>query len=153
MEQLIKARIKWLDNEEGHDVTFKVGDPNEDNDDNIFYYLDYPEQILSFFKEGVEDFVLVSLYDFYKTRDYTNMYTCGNGTVSIAASTHGLPEKGDVETSIEVGEILDEDVTGKDVLGAESRNVTHIRFRNLESLEVLQAAVDRCRETFNKYKK
>lgn len=52
------ATIKWLDNQEMQDVTIKVGDV-EENDDDIFFYFDSEKEIEEFKKEGVHDFVII----------------------------------------------------------------------------------------------
>jgi hypothetical protein len=53
------ATIKWLDNQEIQDVTIKVGDV-EDNDDDIFFYFDSESEIEEFKKEGVHDFIIIN---------------------------------------------------------------------------------------------
>ena len=52
------ATIKWLDNQEIQDVTIKVGDVDE-NDDDIFFYFDSEQEIEEFKTEGVNDFVII----------------------------------------------------------------------------------------------
>lgn len=54
------ATIKWLDNGTiQEDMIFKVGDI-EDDDDNIFFYLQSEDEINSLKTEGIEDFIIIS---------------------------------------------------------------------------------------------
>lgn len=54
------ATIKWLDNGNIEDVIIKVGDVEEDDDD-IFFYLDSESEIDDFRKEGHHDFVIINI--------------------------------------------------------------------------------------------
>lgn len=55
---IVEARIKWVDTQDEQEVLFKVGGLNEDEDDNIFYYVDSKENLVALTKSGVEDFVI-----------------------------------------------------------------------------------------------
>ena len=58
---LFKADIKWLDTQEVCEgVLMKVGDINEENDDNIFFYLESEDEIDSFKEEGVHEFIVLN---------------------------------------------------------------------------------------------
>jgi len=52
------ATIKWLDNQEIQDVTIKVGDVDE-NDDDIFFYFDSEQEMNDYKKEGINDFIII----------------------------------------------------------------------------------------------
>lgn len=52
--------IKWLDNGNIEDVIIKVGDVEEDDDD-IFFYLESESEIDDFRKEGVHDWVIIDI--------------------------------------------------------------------------------------------
>lgn len=54
------ATIKWLDNGNIEDVIIKVGDVEEDDDD-IFFYLESESEIDDFKKEGVHDWVIINI--------------------------------------------------------------------------------------------
>tara|TARA_R110002167_G_scaffold72606_1_gene203958 strand:+ start:191 stop:772 length:582 start_codon:yes stop_codon:yes gene_type:complete len=55
------ATIKWLDTKEiEYDVIFKIGDIEED-DDQIFYYLEDESEIEDYKKEGVADFIILTI--------------------------------------------------------------------------------------------
>lgn len=54
------ATIKWLDNGNIEDVIIKVGDVEEDDDD-IFFYLDSENEIDDFRKEGAHDWVIMDI--------------------------------------------------------------------------------------------
>lgn len=58
------ADIKWLDN--GYiqdDVIIKIGDV-EDDDDDIFFYLESEDEIENFKKEGVHDWVILDIIEY-----------------------------------------------------------------------------------------
>jgi len=56
-----KATIKWLDNGDiQDDMILKVGDIEEDDDD-VFFYLNSEKEIDSFKKEGVHDWIILSI--------------------------------------------------------------------------------------------
>ena len=55
------ATIKWLDNGDiQDDMILKVGDIEEDDDD-IFFYLEDEKEIESFKKEGSHEWVILSI--------------------------------------------------------------------------------------------
>lgn len=55
------ATIMWVDTKETQDdVIFKVGDV-EDDDDQIFFYLEDESEIENFKKEGVADFIILNI--------------------------------------------------------------------------------------------
>ena len=55
------TKIKWLDNGAIEDnLIFKIGDI-EDDDDEIFFYLDSEKEIEEFKKEGVNDFIILDI--------------------------------------------------------------------------------------------
>tara|TARA_R100000655_G_scaffold103298_1_gene149657 strand:+ start:651 stop:851 length:201 start_codon:yes stop_codon:yes gene_type:complete len=55
------ATIKWLDNGDiQDDMILKVGDIEED-DDEIFFYLEDEKEIKSFKKEGSHDWVIINI--------------------------------------------------------------------------------------------
>ena len=55
------ATIKWLDNGNiQDDMILKIGDIEEDDDD-IFFYLDSERELESFKKEGVHDWVILDV--------------------------------------------------------------------------------------------
>ena len=54
------ATIKWLDNGNIEDVIIKVGDIEEDDDD-IFFYLESESEIDDFRKEGHNDWVIINI--------------------------------------------------------------------------------------------
>ena len=55
------ATIKWLDNQEiVDDMILKVGDIEEDDDD-IFFYLEDEKEIESFKKEGSHEWVIINI--------------------------------------------------------------------------------------------
>lgn len=54
------ATIKWLDNGNIEDVIIKVGDIEEDDDD-IFFYLESESEIDDFRKEGHHDWVIIDI--------------------------------------------------------------------------------------------
>ena len=55
------ATIKWLDNQEiVDDMIFKIGDIEED-DDEIFFYLEDEKEIESFKKEGSHEWVIINI--------------------------------------------------------------------------------------------
>jgi hypothetical protein len=55
------ATIKWLDNQEiQDDMIFKIGDIDEDDDD-IFFYLEDESEIDEFKKEGVNEFIILNI--------------------------------------------------------------------------------------------
>ena len=56
-----RATIQWLDNKEiQDDIILKVGDIDEDDDD-IFFYLDSEKEIEHFKKEGAHDWIILSI--------------------------------------------------------------------------------------------
>ena len=58
------ADIKWLDNGNiQDDVVIKIGDV-EDDDDDIFFYLDSEDEIEDFKKEGVHDWVILDIIEY-----------------------------------------------------------------------------------------
>lgn len=59
-EQLYNATIKWVDTGDIQDVTMKIGDIS-DNDDDIFFYLESESEIESFKKEGVHDWIILEI--------------------------------------------------------------------------------------------
>lgn len=55
------ATIQWLDDKSTQEgVIFKIGDVEEDDDD-IFFYLESESEIENFKKEGTNDFVILSI--------------------------------------------------------------------------------------------
>jgi hypothetical protein len=55
------ATIKWLDNGDiQDDMILKIGDIDEDDDD-IFFYLDSEREIEEFKKEGSHDWVIIDI--------------------------------------------------------------------------------------------
>ena len=55
------ATIKWLDNQEIQDaMIFKIGDIDEDDDD-VFFYLEDESEIDEFKKEGVHEFIILNI--------------------------------------------------------------------------------------------
>lgn len=55
------ATIKWLDNQEiVDDMILKIGDIEEDDDD-IFFYLEDEKEIESFKKEGSHEWVIINI--------------------------------------------------------------------------------------------
>ena len=55
------ATIKWLDNQEiQDDMIFKIGDIDEDDDD-VFFYLEDESEIDEFKKEGVNEFIILNI--------------------------------------------------------------------------------------------
>tara|TARA_Y100000401_G_C8128765_1_gene129003 strand:- start:62 stop:280 length:219 start_codon:yes stop_codon:yes gene_type:complete len=61
-----RATIKWLDNQEiVDDMILKIGDIEEDDDD-IFFYLEDEKEIESFKKEGSHEWVIINI----KKEDY-----------------------------------------------------------------------------------
>ncbi len=55
------ATIKWLDNGNiQDDIILKIGDIEEDDDD-IFFYLDSEREVEEFKKEGVNDWVILDV--------------------------------------------------------------------------------------------
>ena len=55
------ATIKWLDNQEiQDDMIFKIGDIDEDDDD-VFFYLEDESEIDDFKKEGVNEFIILNI--------------------------------------------------------------------------------------------
>jgi hypothetical protein len=55
------ATIKWLDNQNiQDDMIFKIGDIDEDDDD-IFFYLEDESEIDEFKKEGVNEFIILNI--------------------------------------------------------------------------------------------
>ena len=56
-----RATIKWLDNQEiVEDMILKIGDIEEDDDD-IFFYLEDEKEIESFKKEGSHEWVIINI--------------------------------------------------------------------------------------------
>lgn len=56
-----RATIKWLDNQEVvDDMILKIGDIEED-DDEIFFYLESEKEIESFKKEGSHEWVIINI--------------------------------------------------------------------------------------------
>lgn len=56
-----KATIKWLDNGNiQDDMILKVGDIEEDDDD-IFFYLESESEIEHFKKKGIEEWIILSI--------------------------------------------------------------------------------------------
>ena len=55
------ATIKWLDKQEiVDDMILKIGDIEEDDDD-IFFYLEDEKEIESFKKEGSHEWVIINI--------------------------------------------------------------------------------------------
>jgi len=55
------ATIKWLDNGDiRNDMILKIGDIEEDDDD-IFFYLDSERELEEFKKEGVHEWVILDV--------------------------------------------------------------------------------------------
>lgn len=54
------ATIKWLDNGNIEDVIIKVGDIEEDDDD-IFFYLESESEINHYKQEGVHEWVILEV--------------------------------------------------------------------------------------------
>ena len=64
-----KATIKWLDNGSiQDDMILKIGDIEEDDDD-IFFYLEDESEIEHFKREGIEEWVILSVK---KLNNYDN---------------------------------------------------------------------------------
>lgn len=59
------CQVRWLDNDESMPVWIKLNHSRDKYDDYIFYYCNGLNDLLSLSKEGVEDFVLVDVFDFY----------------------------------------------------------------------------------------
>ena len=56
-----RATIKWLDTQEiVDDMILKIGDIEEDDDD-IFFYLEDEKEIESFKKEGSHEWVIINI--------------------------------------------------------------------------------------------
>jgi len=56
------ATIKWLDNGNiQDDMILKIGDI-EDDDDDIFFYLDSERELEEFKKEGSHDWIIVDVF-------------------------------------------------------------------------------------------
>ena len=56
-----KATIKWLDNGNiQDDMIIKIGDVEEDDDD-IFFYLESENEIEHFKKKGIEEWIILSI--------------------------------------------------------------------------------------------
>ena len=56
-----RATIKWLDNGDIQDnMILKIGDI-EDDDDDIFFYLESEKEIESFKKEGSHEWVIINI--------------------------------------------------------------------------------------------
>lgn len=61
MSKYYNATIRWLDNGNiQDDMIIKVGDVEEDDYD-IFFYLDHEDEIEDFKKEGVHDWVILEV--------------------------------------------------------------------------------------------
>ena len=55
------ATIKWLDNQNiQDDMIFKIGDIDEDDDD-VFFYLEDESEIDEFKKEGAHEFIILNI--------------------------------------------------------------------------------------------
>ena len=55
------ATIKWLDNGDiQDDMILKIGDI-EDDDDDIFFYLDSEKELEEFKKEGVHEWIILNV--------------------------------------------------------------------------------------------
>lgn len=69
------ATIKWLDNGNIQDnMILKIGDIEEDDDD-IFFYLDSERELEEFKKEGVHDWVILDVVsEFAVEWDYNNEF-------------------------------------------------------------------------------
>lgn len=58
------ATIKWLDNGNiQDDMVLKIGDIEEDDDD-IFFYLDSERELEEFKKEGSHDWIILDVVEF-----------------------------------------------------------------------------------------
>lgn len=53
------ATIQWLDTEQIEEVTLKIGDVENEDDDDIFFYLESESEIEGLRKRGVNGFVIV----------------------------------------------------------------------------------------------
>tara|TARA_X000001382_G_scaffold93690_2_gene68243 strand:+ start:297 stop:497 length:201 start_codon:yes stop_codon:yes gene_type:complete len=63
-----RATIKWLDNQEiVDDMILKIGDIEEDDDD-IFFYLEDEKEIESFKKEGSHEWVIINIEKDYEVK-------------------------------------------------------------------------------------
>jgi hypothetical protein len=55
------AMIQFLDTGDIQEVTLKVGDMEEGKDDDVFFFFDSDKDLESFRKEGVHDWVILSV--------------------------------------------------------------------------------------------
>lgn len=61
MSNYYNATIKWLDNENiQDDMIIKIGDI-EDDDDDIFFYMDSEREIEEFKKEGSHEWIILDI--------------------------------------------------------------------------------------------
>ena len=61
MRNYYNATIKWLDNENiQDDMIIKIGDI-EDDDDDIFFYMDSEREIEEFKKEGSHEWIILDI--------------------------------------------------------------------------------------------
>jgi len=61
------ATIQWLDNGNiQKNMLFKVGDIIEEEDDQIFFYLQSEKEIVEFKKEGSHDFIILDIVNYNK---------------------------------------------------------------------------------------
>jgi len=74
MSKYFVATIQLQDGEICEGYIFKCGDMDEDEDDNIFFYIDTESDMNSFMEEGVEDFVVLG---------YEEILVHGGGGVTI----------------------------------------------------------------------
>ena len=60
MQSTVEKTIKWKDTGDIQEVTFGIGDFDENYDNEVFYWVDDEHQIESFKdKNGVEDFYII----------------------------------------------------------------------------------------------
>lgn len=149
----IEARIKWLDTKEEQEVLFKVGDPGEDDED-IFYYVDSKGDMVDLMEEGNEDFVVIEILKVHSliSRE-ENIYICGRGEIAIAAGSVRTKDDERVCGRIEISRLGSPRPIGSNSMLEDSFHHTSIIFENLESLDIIQKAVDTCREVLAKNNK
>jgi hypothetical protein len=71
MAKYYDATIEWLDNGDVQTVTFKDGDPGEDDDD-VFFYIDGVHELESLKTVGIAEFVVV---DYFEVLNYKERLT------------------------------------------------------------------------------
>ena len=151
-KETIEARIKWLDTKEEQEVLFKVGDPEEDDDD-IFYYVDDKKDIFDLMREGNEDFVVTEILTYSSRASREKVYVAGRGEVCFASGIIRTPEGVFKGVYVEIARLVEPQGIGENAILKDVHDFTQIIFENAESLEVVQAAIDNCRERLNENKK